>query len=66
MMCHMMKYRNMFGKILVIYSEKLAEKHLKTVDKVKNLLKGRNFSIIKSHELREDNFKDVDLAITII
>ena len=55
----------MFRKILVTYSEKLAEKHARTVDKVKNLLKGRDFSIIKSNELCEDNFKDADLAVTI-
>ena len=55
----------MFRKILVTYSEKLAEKHARTVDRVKSLLKGRNFSVVKSYELCEDNFKDVDLAITI-
>lgn len=55
----------MFNKILVTYSEKLTEKHARTVDKVKSLLKGRNFSILKSHELCESDFNKVDLVITI-
>lgn len=55
----------MFKNILIIYSEKETEKHLDVVEKIKNLLNDRKFSIIKSGQIDESNFKDVDLIITI-
>lgn len=57
----------MFNKILVVYNEKLSRKHLASIERVKELLAGNcnKYCIAKCHELCEDNFKGIDLAITI-
>jgi NAD kinase len=55
----------MFKKILIVYSEKLTNKHLETLEKVKNLVNGMNCLITKSHELNEVYFEGIDLVITI-
>lgn len=55
----------MFNKILVVYNEKLSEKHLSSVERVKAILHGRNFSLAKSHNLKGDFFDGVDLVVTI-
>ena len=55
----------MFNKILIVYNEKLSKKHLASIEKVKELLAGKEYCIAKCHELCEDDFKGIDLAITI-
>ncbi|MFH1248628.1 MAG: NAD(+)/NADH kinase [archaeon] len=55
----------MFNKILVTYNEKLSDKHLRTLENVKGILKGTNFSLAKSHHLNAELFNGVDLVITI-
>lgn len=55
----------MFNKILIVYSEKLTENHLDVVEKVKNILAGKNLSVIKFSDLHTDYFKDIDLVVTI-
>ncbi len=54
----------MFKKILIVYSEKLSNKHLETIEKVKKIFEGKD-AIIKSMELSKEDFADVDLVITI-
>lgn len=54
-----------FNKILVVYSEKLSEKHKKTVDKVKKISGERICSAKSADNLSKEDFKDIDLAITI-
>ena len=55
----------MFENVLVVYNEKLSKKHLMTVENIKNLLEGRNISLVKSSELKESFFTNIDLVIAI-
>lgn len=55
----------MFSKILIVYSEKISEQHLSTIDKVKNILKEKETKIIRAAELNESYFQGIDLVITI-
>lgn len=55
----------MFEKILIVYSEKLTEKHLKTVEKVKALVSDRKFSVVRADKLQESDFDNIELVITI-
>jgi len=55
----------MFKKILIVYSEKLSEKHLKTVEKVREILKNENTHVIRANEIDDIYFNDVDLVLTI-
>lgn len=55
----------MFEKILIVYSEKLTNKHLETVEKVKRRVDGKKCTIVKSKELTDAHFKDIDLVITV-
>jgi len=55
----------MFKKILIVYSEKLTKKHLETVEKVKKMLNEKICCEVRADHLAEENFKDIDLVITI-
>lgn len=54
----------MFKNILIVYSEKLTEKHLKTVEEVKKIV-NQNSKTVNANTLNESLFTDVDLVITI-
>lgn len=53
----------MFKKILIVYSEKLSDKHKKTVDRVREIFPGAE--VHRADKLSEEIFRDVDLVITI-
>lgn len=57
----------MFKKILVVYSDKKTKNHLETVEKVRKILKnkGTNFVFVKFDDLRENDFDDVDMVISL-
>lgn len=55
----------MFEKILIVYSEKLTNKHLETVDKVREILKNRYVENIKFQNLHSNYFQDKDSIITV-
>ena len=55
----------MLDKILIVYSEKLTNKHLETLRKVREIVGGRNVLIVKSQDLQKSCFEDIKLAITI-
>lgn len=53
----------MFKNILVVYSEKLSRKHLAAIERVCRLV--QNCTAKKSSDIKEDDFKDSDLVVTI-
>lgn len=55
----------MFNNILIVYKENPTKKHLETVEKVKAILNAKNPELIKTNEIKEENFKGKDLIITI-
>lgn len=55
----------MIKKILIVYSEKLSNKHLETVEKVRKILQNVETHVIRANELTERCFQDIDLAIAI-
>lgn len=55
----------MIKKILIVYSEKLSNKHLETVEKVRKILQNVETHVIRANELTERCFQDVDLAINV-
>jgi len=56
----------MFNKTLLVYAEKLSEKHLEVVRKMREIIEteGRKCTVIKASELKEEFFQDLDLVIT--
>ena len=62
--------KNLYKKIknvLVIFSEKKTEEHLKVVENVKDILENCevSFDFIDARDLRRELFKNIDLIITI-
>jgi NAD+ kinase len=57
----------MFNKILIVYSEKQATRHLETIEQVKKILNSLNkrYSYFNVTTLQPSYFQDVDLVITI-
>jgi NAD kinase len=55
----------MFKKILIVYSEKLTNKHLETVEKVRKILQNIETHVVRANELTERCMENVDLVITI-
>jgi len=57
----------MFENILIVYNEKLSEKHLATLDNVEDILKEKEieFYSVEVKDLQFSCFKDKDLIITI-
>lgn len=57
----------MFKKILVIYSDKNTKNHVETIDKVRKILQDKkvNFGFVKYNDLKENDFKDIDLVISL-
>lgn len=55
----------MFKNILVVCSEKNSETHLKTVQKVKEILNRTNFHFLNISELEEGDFSSFDLIISV-
>lgn len=57
----------MFKNILVVYSDKKTDNHIKTVENVKRILTNRkmNFSFVGLHSLKEKDFYGVDLVISV-
>lgn len=52
-----------FQNILIVYSEKITEKHLKTIESVKQIVGGHK--IVRADQLTDENFNQIDLVITI-
>lgn len=57
----------MFERILLVYSEKITEKHLKIVGDIKEIIEGefhRNCTMVKATDLQENLFKNLDLVVS--
>jgi len=56
----------MFNKILLVYSEKLTQKHLEVVEEIKKIFhnEGKRVCVVKATDLQKEFFDNIDLVIT--